>query len=352
MKIILAKDTDHEFEIELPFNSKRELCAARAKFKKEVFGRSDNGPCWEFYLQFLDSSYKVDYIKPNKDRGRDFLIRKYGEEEGEKRYQKRLEKDKIKNTLDGFIQRYGSDVGQQKYIAKNKKLSVSEESLKLNGYSDAEILEIRKRHANKSARTLQNYVNEYGCEEGKRRYEQTLNNGVSHWKLSYWIGKGFSEDDAKKIVSNLQRRDLNYFVNKYGKEDGQLRYAHFNKKRISATRGRNVSKLEILLYEKIQNTYSDSLCTETIGSYVVDILIPSKKLVIEIFGDYWHCNPLFWQANDFNKTIKMKAEEKWKKDKDRIEALKKAGYNVVVVWENETNNEQFDIEEKINESNK
>ena len=110
MEVTLAKDTEREFTLELPFRSKRELKDARKAFKKNVLGREDNGPCWEFYLQFLDESYSVEDIKPNKDRGLDFLVRKYGKEEGEKRYQDRLKKDRMKNTLQGFVERYGKEL--------------------------------------------------------------------------------------------------------------------------------------------------------------------------------------------------------------------------------------------------
>ena len=352
MKVVLAKDTVNEFELDLPFKSKREMQKARKTFKEEVFGRQDRGPCWEFYLQFLSESYSVDDIKPNKDRGLNFLIRKYGEENGRQRYEQRLENDRRKNTLAGFIERYGQTDGSAKYFEKNKKLSVSVESLAMNGFSEKEINEIRNTHSKKSALTLDNCISKYGENLGNKKYNEMIENRVTHWKSSYWIKKGFSEDESKKIISGLQTRDLNYFIKKYGDKEGNDRYRNFNSKRVSATRGTNVSKLENQIFSSVLKIYKDSQSTHTLGRYVVDIFVPSENLVIEVFGDYWHCNPINWSSTEYNKTLHMTAQEKWEKDKIRTENIQSQGYNVVVLWENEIKKNNFNIKEALNESNK
>jgi G:T-mismatch repair DNA endonuclease (very short patch repair protein) len=55
--------------------------------------------------------------------------------------------------------------------------------------------------------------------------------------------------------------------------------------------------------------------------------------VVEYNGDYWHCNPRIWKADDFNKSIKMFAKDKWEKDYVRYVTLRKMGYTVIVIWE-------------------
>ncbi len=57
------------------------------------------------------------------------------------------------------------------------------------------------------------------------------------------------------------------------------------------------------------------------------------KLVVEYNGDYWHCNPLSYDASFFHPKKKMTAAEVWKADEERMEALRKAGYRTIVVWE-------------------
>ena len=45
------------------------------------------------------------------------------------------------------------------------------------------------------------------------------NNPSSSFTLGYWINKGYSKDDAKLHLSNNNRRDLDYFIEKYGEND-------------------------------------------------------------------------------------------------------------------------------------
>jgi len=69
------------------------------------------------------------------------------------------------------------------------------------------------------------------------------------------------------------------------------------------------------------------------SSYRVDIINKPTKLIIECYGDYWHCNPLIWNPNDYNKSIKRTAQEKWKEDESRIQSIQSEGFKVLVFWE-------------------
>jgi G:T-mismatch repair DNA endonuclease (very short patch repair protein) len=63
-----------------------------------------------------------------------------------------------------------------------------------------------------------------------------------------------------------------------------------------------------------------------------DIVSFDKKIVIEFNGDYWHCNPEKYKANDWNPSKKMLAENIWKFDNERIERIKSNGFDVFVMW--------------------
>lgn len=70
-------------------------------------------------------------------------------------------------------------------------------------------------------------------------------------------------------------------------------------------------------------------------NYKPDILMPDKKIVIEYYGDYWHCNPRlerYKDSNYYHKHKKMTAKEIWKHDTERIQVFKDAGYDVVIIW--------------------
>ena len=72
---------------------------------------------------------------------------------------------------------------------------------------------------------------------------------------------------------------------------------------------------------------------EQIDQYVVDFLNEENKLVIEIYGDYWHCNPTIFPPDHINKTLNMTAQEVWDHDRERKAALERLGYTVLVFWE-------------------
>lgn len=73
----------------------------------------------------------------------------------------------------------------------------------------------------------------------------------------------------------------------------------------------------------------------------VDVFIKSKKLVIEIFGSYWHADPRKYKSSDMFYMFSgpMTAEQIWLKDEIKINHIKELGYNVEVVWETDINEE-------------
>lgn len=74
-----------------------------------------------------------------------------------------------------------------------------------------------------------------------------------------------------------------------------------------------------------------------IGRYNCDFVFESKKLIVEYFGDFWHCNPALWEHDQKHPLAKFTAEERWKYDSEKLEYLKEAGYDVIVIWESEWN---------------
>lgn len=68
-----------------------------------------------------------------------------------------------------------------------------------------------------------------------------------------------------------------------------------------------------------------------VGRYVVDIV--KENCILEIFGDYWHCNPAIYASDFYNKSVKKTAQELWAKDAQRVAYLQKRGFTVYVLWE-------------------
>ena len=78
--------------------------------------------------------------------------------------------------------------------------------------------------------------------------------------------------------------------------------------------------------------------------YVVpDIIIKNEKKIIEVYGDYWRCNPSFYkkeQQINFNGHL-CRVDEIWEKDRKRNEGIKNSGYEILILW-------QYDIKNNFN----
>lgn len=66
---------------------------------------------------------------------------------------------------------------------------------------------------------------------------------------------------------------------------------------------------------------------ERVYSPIVDILIPSKKLVIEVNGDKWHANPKKYKEDDLIRLWRGNRH-----DGIRKEQIESFGYKVMVLW--------------------
>jgi G:T-mismatch repair DNA endonuclease (very short patch repair protein) len=89
------------------------------------------------------------------------------------------------------------------------------------------------------------------------------------------------------------------------------------------------SKKEKLLENVLVGYQTD----KRIGRYKPDYINETTKHIVEVYGDYWHCNPTVFKEDFYHPQLKKTAREKWQLDSDRQTYLESLGYNVTVVWE-------------------
>jgi hypothetical protein len=125
-----------------------------------------------------------------------------------------------------------------------------------------------------------------------------------------------------------------------GKQTLQEKYGVSNAYLLSRSNGTRITKGQQKLYDTLKDKYPDILLEYQIFELNIsaDIYIPSKNLVLEYYGDYWHCNPKFYTSEFYNKSLKKQASDIWNKDLDRETKIKALGYNFKVIWEDEFNN--------------
>ena len=149
--------------------------------------------------------------------------------------------------------------------------------------------------------------------------------------------KKYNERCYKISESNSER----WYINKYGEEKGKELWASRIKK-YEKNRGSSISKSQNIFFDEVVSL----LNTEVIQEYAikninnrylyVDYYLPDKKIIIEFFGDYWHCNPRKYNSNYYHKVLKMNAIDVWKKDKERLDYIYEyfgRDVYIITVWE-------------------
>jgi len=73
---------------------------------------------------------------------------------------------------------------------------------------------------------------------------------------------------------------------------------------------------------------------KVINNKIYDFYIPSKNMMIEVDGDYWHANPLIYEGKELNKTQLRNV----KNDKFKDVLAKGNGFLLERVWEYDLKN--------------
>ena len=107
-----------------------------------------------------------------------------------------------------------------------------------------------------------------------------------------------------------------------------------NARKAVISRGGGVSKPEKLVRKVLKEAEYAFTTNQFIAGFNFDIVLPNK-IIIEVNGDMWHANPLYYSENDLIMN-KLKASDLWEKDKRKKTAVENLGYSVIYIWENET----------------
>ncbi len=90
-----------------------------------------------------------------------------------------------------------------------------------------------------------------------------------------------------------------------------------------------ISKLELSVVEALKARGFAVEQQYVVGNFVFDARITGTNVLIEVHGDYWHCNPRVYTTGPINDTQrKMRMRDFCKRD-----TAKKFGFKRLVVWE-------------------
>lgn len=165
---------------------------------------------------------------------------------------------------------YNIDIKDAKDL---KRLSIK--SVQKNNPFSSDCEEIYKKkieiqRSKPSLTNLEDYKKRYGEYEGEIKYMSRC------YKIS---------------VSN----NIKWYIEKYGESEGNKKWNERIKK-YEKSRGSSISRSQLSFYNDVLSKLNCKIHTEyrwerNGRKNYIDFFIPEKKLVIEYFGDYWHCNP-------------------------------------------------------------
>ena len=107
-----------------------------------------------------------------------------------------------------------------------------------------------------------------------------------------------------------------------------------NIKHISVN-GVNSSNKESHCYNILKIKYDDLIHQYKIpnSNKSVDFYSPSRNLIIEFLGDYYHGNLIKFERDDINPTVKKTYGELNDQTFKRFDKLKQNGYKIQYIWE-------------------
>jgi len=164
----------------------------------------------------------INFFDEFTDRDRSFIWRKniaiwikYNQTEWIRR--RKEMSNTTSNSKDFFILKYGEEQGiilyNQFADEKKKMLPSTIQYWASKGYNESDVLKKIADHQSSS---------------GKKR-KGDLTGSVRC--IQYWIKNGFTEEEACDKISSLQKRDLDFFISKYGEAEGLRKYEHSKSKR-------------------------------------------------------------------------------------------------------------------------
>jgi len=150
--------------------------------------------------------------------------------------------------------------------------------------------------------------------------------------------------DEEYSIYIKQRQNASRIFHKMLDDDPKMKEEHYKKIFKGSSIG-YISKAQQEIGDILK--VDGFLVEQFVEGMMCDIVNFEKKIIIEYNGDLYHANPIIYKPDDYIKMIKMTAKEKWKKDRAKNFRLRRLGWQVIVIWENEWNNDRQSVLNKF-----
>jgi len=300
------------------------------------------------------------------------LIKKYGEEIGSKKYQNFVSKSM--STIDNYKIRYGDSWKERWDYFLSTRDSSSLEFFKLKYGDDGERIFAEKVLEFKKSSDIKYYKEKYGEFDGIRIYDE-INSKKAAGSIKSWSFEEFKKKNKEKNLSeeelgkmfNLKikarsSKTTEYFLQKGFSLDEakELRLKSIEALYRSSEKNSPVSKESIRVFSALQASLKracrfgkkkDELSIK-VGDkiYFFDFFDEKTNTIIEYNGSIFHA-PEKLSASErcmWRSKYGLTWDEVNKKDTEKLNVARSAGYNTFVIWDYEVRS-KTKLKEKINE---
>lgn len=277
-------------------------------------------------------------INRRKSNSLETMIARYGSIEGTKRYNERINKFKHSYSMDGLIERYGEEKAKEIQKERSKAKSNSLENLIERYGEDIAKEKYEQQCKRKShAHTIQGYIDRYGFELGTTRFIERQEKFKESWAK-------IPPKELERI-RKLQSTTLKSFRERHGFEKGTSLYIKARKSMHQRASYESL-KVFLPLYTELlkrgfdendilfgYNDKKELVLNEDTTFYYYDFCIKSLKLIVEFNGIMYHPKSIDdkeWR-HPFNPSIT--SEEKYLYDQAKNKFAVDRGYRVITIWE-------------------
>lgn len=245
-------------------------------------------------------------------------------------------------SFESFKRRYGDEAETKfcEYRARQAYTCSYEYMTKERGMSDVEWNDFNKLRSV----TKQNMILRYGEEDGLIRWKKYCDKqSYAGNKLEYFVDLYGESEGTEKYLEVCAKKCINLenFIRKYGEHVGKDKFAKVNNAAYSKISQELFKTLDDRLGEYAKSSKYETKNGEATIYLENRIIKPDYILenkIIEFNGDYWHANPMLFEATDvmmFANGAEVYAKDIWNRDKSRLDCLKSNGYDVKIVWESD-----------------
>lgn len=237
----------------------------------------------------------------------------------------KFSKSERAQTLDNMIKRYGLEEGTKRFEDYKKKQAHSnsfEYKQEKHGWTKEQFDNFNRSRAV----TLELCIERHGLEEGTKVYN------------SYRTIQAYTNSPE-------------YFIKKHG----EMGYEIYKKTYAKRLKYNNDSSASQKLFKRIENDIKDLKLNLYFSSKMgekyydlgngatclFDFFIEELKFVVEYYGGVFHADPSRFKSTDSPNPFEkeMTSQEIWEHDLNRENLIKEVGMKIMIIWEGQEHNE-------------